>query len=282
MKALVAYIPVLHAGYNAFVARHPDAVCIHLITTEDIASLGPMYEYITRKDQLRAVPLFQIQAALTTSHRTFVSRGDLRHASIREVVLPDEDVSRAFAARYISGCKVTFDPVFLRYDRSRVQAKEDAASLAIDELPVGQLERRLLRQAEEEALRSFDWWRQVGAVLVARDEDETVLIARNRHQPHEQWPYVYGDPRALFKGGEHIDVTTAQHAESALVGEAARRGLRTQDAELFITTFPCAPCMMHIGSAGVKRIFFIEGSYGLNSKEVLDHYGIEAIRVVPE
>lgn len=48
------------------------------------------------------------------------------------------------------------------------------------------------------------------------------------------------------------------HAEMSAITDAARRGVPTQGATLFTTTFPCHNCARHIVAAGVKRVVFIE------------------------
>lgn len=276
-EVCIAYVPVLHEGYIRFFTEHPGATIV-LLTRDSIASLGNEFEYLTKKDMLRAVEdnlMERALGAIFQGRRVCIYEewaDDTDH-----VAMPDEDVSHAFAWKYLGGSEVRFSSIFLRYDRVRAQQKENALSLARVSLDTRSFETRMLKKAVAEAGKSFDWWRQVGCVL-AKD-GKALLWAHNQHIPEEQWPNSYGDPRSLFKSGEAIDVSTAQHAESRLIGEAARRGIKTEGADLFITTFPCVPCMEHVGSAGIKRLFFMEGSYGLNSREVLDLYGIEAIHV---
>lgn len=48
------------------------------------------------------------------------------------------------------------------------------------------------------------------------------------------------------------------HAEMSAILDAARRGVSSQDATLYTTTFPCHNCAKHIVGAGVKRVIFVE------------------------
>jgi deoxycytidylate deaminase len=48
------------------------------------------------------------------------------------------------------------------------------------------------------------------------------------------------------------------HAEMSAITDAARRGVRVQDATLYCTTFPCHMCARHIMAAGVRRVVYIE------------------------
>lgn len=55
-----------------------------------------------------------------------------------------------------------------------------------------------------------------------------------------------------------IEFGRAVHAEMAAITNAARAGVRLQDARLFCTTFPCHICARHIIAAGIRDVVFIE------------------------
>ena len=55
-----------------------------------------------------------------------------------------------------------------------------------------------------------------------------------------------------------IEFGRAVHAEMAAITQAARSGVRLQDARLFCTTFPCHICARHIVAAGIRDVVFIE------------------------
>ena len=72
---------------------------------------------------------------------------------------------------------------------------------------------------------------------------------------------------ALFTDGAYlrdaqlfdvIEFGRAVHAEMAAITQAARLGVRLQDARLFCTTFPCHICARHIVAAGIRDVVFIE------------------------
>jgi cytidine deaminase len=48
------------------------------------------------------------------------------------------------------------------------------------------------------------------------------------------------------------------HAEMAAILDAARRGVSTEGAALYSTTFPCHNCAKHIVSSGICRVVYIE------------------------
>ena len=64
----------------------------------------------------------------------------------------------------------------------------------------------------------------------------------NVHLPTEYSPYVDGDPRSESSAGEHINSSTALHAEASLIAHAAKTGLSLEGADLFVSTFPCPQC----------------------------------------
>ncbi|MEK7628633.1 MAG: deaminase [Patescibacteria group bacterium] len=281
----IAYVPVLHRGYMRFIEQCGFSLkTLYLLLPDIVSHLGVELEYVVRKDVVRAVPTEVMARALgTLSKRIAVCVLDeetipLIQASTSLVTMPDEDVSHAFAEKFLPGKVVSFSPFFLRFDRQRVQAREDASLVADFTVSSAFRDRELLKIAGGESVKSGDWWRQVGAVL-SRD-GEVLLVAHNTHVPHEQMPYVYGDPRSLFKSGQMIETSTAEHAESVLVAEAARRGVRTEGCDLHITTFPCEPCAKIVARAGIKKLFFSSGSYGLNTPDVLKSAGVELVYVV--
>jgi len=48
------------------------------------------------------------------------------------------------------------------------------------------------------------------------------------------------------------------HAEMAALLSCARKGISTQDATIYCTTFPCHNCAKHIIAAGIRRVVFVE------------------------
>jgi dCMP deaminase len=170
---------------------------------------------------------------------------------------------------------VVFDRTFLRWDRDWATAK---VPVSFDgEITAGELPRELLGQAQSLAGRSSDWWRQVGAVA-ARD-GQLLGCAWNRHHPTEYAPYLNGDPRDAFERGVRADLSTAIHAEAALIAGAARDGTALAGADLYTTTFPCPACARLIAEAGFRRCFFA-GQYSvLDGEQTLRATGVRLIWV---
>ena len=104
-------------------------------------------------------------------------------------------------------------------------------------------------------------------------------MAHNEHQPSEYAPYVNGDPRNDFSRGVRADLSTALHAEAAIVARAARDGVSLAGADLYVSTFPCPSCAYLVGAAGFRRCFFA-GPYALlDGDAVLRAAGVELIWV---
>lgn len=48
------------------------------------------------------------------------------------------------------------------------------------------------------------------------------------------------------------------HAEMSAITDAARLGISTRNATLYVTTYPCHNCAKHIIAAGISRVIYIE------------------------
>jgi dCMP deaminase len=276
VKQVLLYLPVIHSGYEAFLQRHADAREILVLgegftqvypsLAKDIRALAPQ----RAADYLR---LGQPHARVRV-----VEPPGLAGAVTGDVlVLPDEEIMRDLAARYHldGGRTVLFDRTFLRWDRDWATSK---TPVSFDgEITAAELPRELLGRAQDISGRSSDWWRQVGAV--AAREGQVLGCAWNRHHPTEYAPYVSGDPRDAFERGVRADLSTAIHAEAAVIAGAARDGVALAGADLYTTTFPCPACARLIAEAGFRRCFFA-GQYSvLDGEQTLRAGGVRLIWV---
>ena len=276
MKQLLLYLPVIHSGYEGFLARHADAAEILLLGSGFTAAYPSLAKDIRALPAARAADYLRLVSG-SASIRV-VEPADIAGAVTGDpLVLPDEAVMRDIADRYGlgDGRSLVFDRTFLRWDRDWATAK---TPVSFDgEITVAELSRELLGRAEAIAGRSSDWWRQVGAVA-ARD-GRVLGCAWNRHHPTEYAPYLSGDPRDAFERGVRADLSTAIHAEAALIARAARDGTSLAGADLYTTTFPCPACARLIVEAGFLRCFFA-GQYSvLDGEQTLRAGGIGLIWV---
>ena len=275
---VVAYVPVLHQGYLDFFRRNPGD--IFLLEHANV----PEVEYLSR--DMRALPANLIKESLLAIFRVtqnsdrlvVVADGDSlsRLASAQgEVVLPDEDVSRAVVAKYFPNLRTSFDSVFLRWNWGNVEKGKSATpDRCVTE---DTLIQEIMGEAFEIATRSPDWWRQVGAILVR--DGVPLITGWNTHLPTVHSTYIFGDPRTPFAPGVRIDLSSAHHAEKQIITHAARLGISTDGADIVVTTFPCPGCAMDIVESGIRRVYYSEGYSLLHANEILRSRNVEIIKV---
>jgi dCMP deaminase len=269
---VLLYLPVIHAGYERFLDRHRDAVSVLLLGSTFAA------DYPAMTKEIRALPPARAAEYLVSAGypARVVEVDDLPDAvNGNLLVVPDEEIMRSLVAAY--GFDAVFERTFLRWDRAWSAAGRPASFTG--SVSAEDVDRRFAALATDEATRSSDWWRQVGAVAVR--SGSVLLSAHNEHRPTEYTPYVDGDPRNDYSRGVRTDLSTAIHAEAAIVARAARDGLSLRDAEIYVTTFPCPACARLIAEAGFARCYFAGPYAVLDGDEILRAAGVELIWVSP-
>jgi dCMP deaminase len=275
MRAVVAYVPVLHEGYLRFLERHGRDRPLYLIGPELYADYRPLAKDIralTPDVVARAIDALGICSSvevLTVAGATALA------GQSPALVLPSEDVSYQVVERFFPRCEVLYDTVFLRWDkRKTVELLHPRADRMVD---VVDALTELQFAADEAAAQSIDWWRQVGAAI--RFATGEVRTASNQHVPGPINAYVVGDPRSNFYQGVHLDLSTAMHAEARLIADAARTGTPTEGAVVFVTDFPCPPCAKLIAAAGVTKLLFCTGYAVLDGVDILAAAGVEIVEI---
>ncbi len=278
----MAYVPVLHAGYRKFfdaVIKEEGAEKLYLVG-DDILAAHEELDYINRKDRLRAIPVEEMQKALSALYSVPVEilnkEAALQLSRGTTVLMPKEDLSELLVKTYFQGCinRTPFE-IFLRWHRDNTA--EEKAVEAHRTIDAADADREIMAEAFRLAEGSADWWRQVGSVIV---KDGKVLFSgRNEHMPDEQSPYVHGDPRTVYKRGVEINLTTAAHGEGALIAEAAKAGISLAGASLYVTDFPCPYCARIIAHSGITKVYFSKGYAALDGEELLKGRGIELIYI---
>jgi dCMP deaminase len=265
MTTLVAYVPVLHEGYRRFFAKIDGPKQLYIFGPEvtqefswlakEIRQLDP----VLMRDAIAALELFESVQVLD------IAGADTLNAAGQRIVLPDEDVSRALAQKYLTNAEVVFEPVFLRWDKHNSLAEKPVVP---DEMiTTDELHRRVLGMAEEESQKSSDIWRHVGAAIAKGGE--VLLVCHNTHLPSAHTPYANGDPRNNFHKGDHIELSSAIHAEASLIAEAAKQGIALEGADMYVTVFPCPPCAKLVARSGIQNLY-CGGGYGvLDGEEIL-------------
>ncbi len=274
-RVVVAYIPVLHEGYRRFLAAHAQGLRAFVIGPELYDDDRALAKDIRRLDAdlvATAISSWNICSAVEVLDLQGATR---LAAEGPTVTLPAEDVSYRVVERFFGRLPVLYDTVFLRWDKPRsAQLLQPSATRQVTE---DEAVAERASAAELHATRSVDWWRRVGAAI--RFEDGTIESAVNEHRPHAWSPYVVGDPRSNFHKGVHLELSTAVHAEAGLIAAAARNGVSTEGATLYVTDFPCPPCAKLIAGAGIARLYYRTGYAVLDGNDILADAAVEIARV---
>ena len=194
-----------------------------------------------------------------------------------EIVVPDDDVMRELVPRYLDEKKVVYDSVFLRWHKMNSVTQNPVNNNS--QISITDFDRQIMKQAQDEAGRSSDWWRHVGAVLV---KDNKIIFSQyNKHSITENTAYIEGEPRSNFDAGKDIsDLVIFQHGEARIIAEAARTAVSTEGASLYVTTFPCPSCAMLVANAGINRVYYMEGYSLLDAERILKQAKIEIVQVI--
>jgi dCMP deaminase len=271
MRTLVAYVPVLHKGYLRFFQAHDNEKDLCIFGPEIIAQFPWLSKEIRQLDPVLMKKA--IEALGIFAHVEILDEASARalNSSEKNIVLPNEDVSHELVTKYFPKANVMFENIFLRWDKHNSIAEKPV--VPEERIARDELHRRLLRAAEEESHKSSDVWRHVGAVVVKNGK--VLLDAHNHHLPSAHTPYINGDPRNNFHKGDHIEISTAIHAEASVISDAARKGIALEDADMYVTVFPCPPCAKLIAGAGIKNLYCGGGYAVLDGEDILKDAGVK-------
>lgn len=275
-KKIFAYIPVLHQGYVNFLQKHVDAN-LFLLDRSITDHWRPL-----QKD-IRALSVEQIKVSIEAlglvKNVKVISASDLAKLNLpshTQIIVPDEQIMHEITEHYFSQCKVIFKNVFLRWDA--VKSTSEQKVNEDEEVTQEKFHQQMMAKANILAKKSADWWRQIGAIIVK--DGQILLEGYNHHVPNEEQPYIDGDPRADFHKGDHIEISTAFHAEASLIAQAARQGISLTGASMYVTTFPCPNCAKLIAYSGIKEVYFQQGYAMLDGESILRSQNVKITRVV--
>ena len=271
-KVVFAYIPVIHQGYINFFEKYKGLDLY--IMGRDIA-----FSYRPLEKDIRAVNPELIKIMIERldycKDVKVVNLSQLEKLKQFELIMPDEDYMHELHDKYFSNSSVLFDTIFLRWDSDNAVKKH---KINPDHMVSGaEFDEMMIKKAYKNVEKSGDWWRQIGALLVK--DGELLLSGYNRHVPHPDMPYINGDPRASFKKGIHVELSTAIHSEAMIIAEAAKNGISLDGASMYVTTFPCPPCAKQIAFSGIKKLYYKEGYAMLDGESILKSQGVEIVRV---
>jgi dCMP deaminase len=273
---ILAYVPVLHEGYRRFFEKYKGA---------KLMLLGDKVKekFVPLVKDLRALPVELIKKSIESwnlfSEVEIVDIEFLKNLPKEEIIMPNEDIMRELEKEYFSDNKnIKFESIFLRWDKHKSMEKKP---MEIDQvISRKNFDKKMMKAARNEAEKSADFWRNVGAVVVKNDK--IILSNHNHHVPQEQQPYVDGDPRGDFHKGINLEISTAIHSEAHLVAEAAQKGISLEGSSIYVTAFPCPPCAKMIAYSGIKKIYYADGYAVFDGERVLKSKGVEIIFVEEE
>src|SRR3989344_2088473 len=274
MKALIGYFPVIHAGHLEICKRQkPDKL---YVLGKSLASEFPHLER-----DIRALPseLIKLEAeSLNLAQEiSILEKDNLDELSaFEEIILSNDEISRGLADKYLQDKKIVWDTTFLRWNKMNVITRKPVDPDQV--VSSNNFDKKILGLAVAEAEKSSDWWRHVGVILI---KDGKVISSRhNKHAVTENTAYIEGEPRSNFDAGKAIkDLVIFEHGEASLIAEAAKNGVSTLDAELYVTTFPCPSCAMAIANAGIKGVYYKDGYSLLDAERILKNAGVDLICV---
>ncbi len=280
--AIVAYMPVIHAGYIEFFKKHGGNIYI----------IGPDFhaEFPKIERDIRMLPPETIVRGLSGVAPS-VSVLDRKNIAAlpaeNEIVIPDDEISRGFADKYLSHKKMRIEPAFLRWNR--IITTSEFIVPPGRKISRKRFDRDVISAAVKEGAKSTDWWRQIGAIVVK--DGISIVATHNHHLPTRFGVDVFGDPRGNFDAGEKLekkiggmDMTPNElvltiHAEAAAVARAAKEGIALDGASVYASTFPCPSCARLLAESGVKKVYYQKGYSLLDAEKILAAYGIEIILV---
>jgi dCMP deaminase len=278
-KIGVAYVPVLHNGYLSFFDHltQEGIEALYLIA-DDLLVADDELDYIHRKDVLRALPHeVMVQLVQKVCGVPVHSLTKENVASVAEtgatVLSPREDINKRLISEHFAENSVRYVDVFLRWNRDAVGEEHDADAL---ELELSPFEQDLFTKIVDESSKSADWWRHVGAALV--QNEKVIALSHNEHMPEEELPNILGDTRAMYKKGKNIHYVTSAHAEASVIGEAARKGIPTEGATLYVTDFPCPYCARLVVKSGITKVIYIRGYAVLGGDAFFKEMGVDVYR----
>jgi len=274
MKAVFAYIPVVHSGTLSFLEQYK-GLPILLLDNEEGKKENP---YLER--DIRALRAELIKKELEVHGFTSVevippSRIAESVAKFESLIIPHDEIVDFFLEKYAPSMPALKVNMFLRWTKQISTTENEIPHDRV--VATGEFENGVLLELEDEAQKSPDWWRQIAAAIVK--ENKIVASAFNAHFPNQHALSLNGDPRSNLDAGQGAGIYTSIHAEASVLAKAARMGIAVDGADMYVTTFPCPTCARSLVEAGIARIFYKKGYSLLDAEEVLKGSGIEIILV---
>jgi dCMP deaminase len=274
MEGIFVYVPVVHTGTLAFLRQYPGAH-IFLLDTVEGKSITP---YLER--DMRALDAQDVARELRA--HGFVSVEVLQSVTLAErlskyerIIVPYDEIVDLFLTQFAPSAQVERVHTFLRWTK---QISTTEFQVPPDRTVTHDVfARELLTALEDEAQKSADWWRQIASAIVK--EGKVLVMTYNKHYQSAHTMEIDGDPRSNLDAGQGPGIYLSIHAEAWAIALAAKQGIVTDGADIYVTTFPCPTCARALVEAGFKRVFYKKGYSLLDAETILKAAGIEIILV---
>lgn len=131
--------------------------------------------------------------------------------------------------------------------------------------------------AELASMRSTCLSRRVGALIVK--EDNPISFGFNGPARGVAHCAELGGCRRRakedYQSGKYLELCPASHAEQNAIAFAARHGISTVGATVYVNTFPCKDCMNSLINAGITKIIYNSDYNADLSSAIVGHTDIE-------
>lgn len=274
MRALYAYIPVVHKGIIDLLNAYPD-IPIWIMDNKKGSN-----ENVYLKRDIRALPASMIKDELVAHGYKNIEVVDQETLAqyakkIEELVIPEDEIVYFFIQKYAPDVRIKILTTFLRWTKPISTTEHEVPPDRI--IATDEFHKEIMSILEIEARKSSDWWRQIAAALVK--SGKVVAIASNQHSPTQHSVTINGDPRSNLDAGQGPGIYTSIHAEASVIAQAASRGISTKGGDLYVTTFPCPVCARSLIEAGIQRIYYEKGYSLLDAEEILKNAKVEIVLV---
>jgi len=127
------------------------------------------------------------------------------------------------------------------------------------------------------SLRSTCLSRHVGAVIVKNDNP----ISFGYNGPAKGVKHCEDIGGCIrrnmpdYASGKYLEMCPASHAEQNAIAFAAKHGISTVGATIYVNTFPCKDCMNSIINSGITKVVYDSMYDASLSKKIAEESGIE-------
>lgn len=144
----------------------------------------------------------------------------------------------------------------------------------------------MMQMAEAVAQRSTCSRLNVGAVISRQGRPISTGYNGNvsgmAHCEHDPFESVMSYAGEVVRKTTETGCQTAMHAEANAIAFAARHGVATEDAHLYVTHQPCLPCARLIVNAGIEIVYYDHPYRISDGLLLLQLAGVDVFRLNPE